>query len=451
MKIKRLLCLFAAAGALVMPAVLGAAEVAILDTVGPTNGHAQDGALVFRWVSPDEVRSLALRFVPADHAFLTRVELALVQEANYEAAPPFDPIYSPKVEVRIANDSAGKPGSTIAAVEVADVPSWQINDPPLVTVDFPTRPELMPGTPYWIVLVPPTFSELEGKPLSSQAWFEGLAPQHYETMMWYSVVGEWEATALDNFAARVVVDAAATNQETLGMKGDPVPGIAGATFSSFSAPSIAADGRAAFRAKLAGTGITALDATGIWSLGVSGSTTNVARAGFPAPGGGTFALFEDPVIVTGGNLAFTGRLAVGGSVTASNDAGLWADLGAGLIHILQEDGEVPTLAGYKFKKVEWFVLCPDALIIGAKITSTTAPSKSVVLRHDGTDLELVLQPGDSIEIAPGTERIVASFTKPATLGPGYVQGRSANEYDGRVGLLMKFADGSSGIFNLPLK
>lgn len=124
----------------------------------------------------------------------------------------------------------------------------------------------------------------------------------------------------------------------------------GANFNTFGAcPVTNADGKVAFYATLSTSGgrVTTTSNEGIWSEG-SGSMALVARNGSQAPGapaGANFNSFGTPVINAGGQVAFTATLqTTGGGVTASNDAGLWAEDPSGVLTLVVREGDLFTVA-----------------------------------------------------------------------------------------------------------
>jgi hypothetical protein len=126
--------------------------------------------------------------------------------------------------------------------------------------------------------------------------------------------------------------------------------LAGVKFKGFTTPILITDNAVVFTATLAGTGVTALNNSGIW-LWDGTSTYLVARKGDPAPGilvtGATFKVLSIPIANTSGRVAFTATLA-GPGVTTVNDTGLWT---------VTQDGLTPTLRlrkgdSYNFGRTE---------------------------------------------------------------------------------------------------
>jgi hypothetical protein len=112
---------------------------------------------------------------------------------------------------------------------------------------------------------------------------------------------------------------------------DPAPGLPEVQFgSAISLPMLNDSGQTAFRMGLRGPGTTSDDDGAIWSE-LNGPLQVVVREGSLAPGirgGGTFSFLFGPSLGES-HLAFTARLLNVGSVSDSNDTGLWrADGGA---------------------------------------------------------------------------------------------------------------------------
>jgi hypothetical protein len=100
-----------------------------------------------------------------------------------------------------------------------------------------------------------------------------------------------------------------------------------------------AAGETAFRASLAGAGVTVDNNTGLW-FGLPGSLDLIARKGAAAPGtpeGVSFATFDAPVLNASGQIAFVGGLA-GAGVTAANDRGIWATDAFGQLQLIVREG-----------------------------------------------------------------------------------------------------------------
>lgn len=142
--------------------------------------------------------------------------------------------------------------------------------------------------------------------------------------------------------------------------------IVGVKFRAFTAPILITDNAVVFTATLVGTGVTALNNSGIW-LWDGTSTYLVARKGDPAPGilvaGATFKVLGTPIANTSGRVAFTATIG-GPGVTPTNDAGLWT---------VTQDGVTPTL---RLRKGDNYDFGRTELPIRRTITSITLTAGS---------------------------------------------------------------------------
>jgi hypothetical protein len=109
---------------------------------------------------------------------------------------------------------------------------------------------------------------------------------------------------------------------------DPAPdangAVSGARFRSFRQP-VFANGDFAVIAKIAGSGVSGANDTGIWAQ-QQGTLRALAREGEVAPGtnGGTFRAFTSVAMPGGDAVFFTAALKLQrGTVTTANDTGVW--------------------------------------------------------------------------------------------------------------------------------
>ena len=121
----------------------------------------------------------------------------------------------------------------------------------------------------------------------------------------------------------------------------PGPNLAvGVDFSSFEAPVLNAAGEVAFVGTLVGSGVDSTNDKGIFTS-VDGTLVSVARTGSGGPGPNVgenvnFSnFFGAPVLNASGETAFVGLLA-GDGVNATNDQGIWANVGGTLMKIVRE-------------------------------------------------------------------------------------------------------------------
>ncbi len=175
---------------------------------------------------------------------------------------------------------------------------------------------------------------------------------------------------------------------------EDAPGIVGAVFSVLGNPIINDFDQTAFQATVtgsAGSGITSSNNSGIWAgIGTDGLTL-IAQTGASAPDYtgtstvGTFAKLSDPVYADSDAVAFLGTLAKTGTVTTSNDTGIWATTSGTtngpLVLVARAGDPAPDLNGATspgspvFASFAQFVL-PDqgGAVILAKLVSGTPAS-----------------------------------------------------------------------------
>lgn len=133
-------------------------------------------------------------------------------------------------------------------------------------------------------------------------------------------------------------------------KGDAVPGLAGATWSSLADPVINDDGAVAWIGNIKGSTLL----SGVGSRDAAGKVRLVARKGGEAPGtsGAVFAAFKSFALPSGMGVVFTASLQLKpGLVTAGDDTGVWAVDSQGELCLLIREGQ--SFAG---KKVSTFSL-----------------------------------------------------------------------------------------------
>lgn len=118
--------------------------------------------------------------------------------------------------------------------------------------------------------------------------------------------------------------------QTVALQGSAAP--AGGNYVSFLAPALLnSAGQIAFRANLTGGSAT----SGIF-VGTAGSLQATVLQGSPAPGGGTFSLFNFAPQLNGlGQVAFLATL-TGAGVNTTNDIGLYAGSPGSLLKIVRE-------------------------------------------------------------------------------------------------------------------
>lgn len=114
-----------------------------------------------------------------------------------------------------------------------------------------------------------------------------------------------------------------------------VPGVAGASFDSIGLPAINHGGTIAFRADIAGPGITSSNGSGIWSGEDADSLRLIVRTGQPVPNlpGVIIASLGTPQINTSGQMIFAAT--VSGARGSDDSAILGYDPAAGLVLLVR--------------------------------------------------------------------------------------------------------------------
>ncbi len=132
--------------------------------------------------------------------------------------------------------------------------------------------------------------------------------------------------------------------ELVAHEGDPVPGIAGATFTWFSPPQIDAEGNVLLRAWMAGPGIDATNDAAIW-FGPPGAIQMVARDGDPAPDMAPGVIYTDvsywALVSETGWLAFTAWVSGPGITEGENDAVVFCGPPGDFQNALQTGDQAP--------------------------------------------------------------------------------------------------------------
>jgi hypothetical protein len=171
----------------------------------------------------------------------------------------------------------------------------------------------------------------------------------------------------------------ASGLQMLVRKGEPVPGVPGATFSTFTDPAtvtnvvqLAGGGRGLFYANISGGGSTFLNDGGIW-MGTPGNLQFVAREGDPAPGfaTGTLASFVAMTANVNGQVAF--RTSLNGLLTSMNV--VYRGTPGNLSQVIKKGDAAPGILGAQFNDVLatskyrlWLNQNGDMLVGGTIIT-----------------------------------------------------------------------------------
>lgn len=140
----------------------------------------------------------------------------------------------------------------------------------------------------------------------------------------------------------IPVRAASVTLRTLALSGDPVSGVAGASFASFDTPAIDAAGNVVSLLVIAGPdgNVQALS-----RFDAGGGDTILAARGEPAPGGPAGAelfVMQFPSTSASGHVALAANLALGPGVTLESNEGLWiAGPGGGFALAAREGDTAP--------------------------------------------------------------------------------------------------------------
>lgn len=198
---------------------------------------------------------------------------------------------------------------------------------------------------------------------------------------------------------------------------DTVPGVAGATFSSFGTPAVNSYGDVAFHSTISGAGATASNNSLVWVESDPNSYL-VTRTGTQAPNGaGLVSSLDDPALNSQGAVSFLART---GTTT-----GLWAST-SGSLRLLartQTDNQVPGLAFGQFSSFSTVAL-PDAggLIFQAGLTLhfggvALSNNKGLWKADSEGQLSTAMRTGEHDFIPTDTGRILRSVLGPLPKTP----------------------------------
>jgi hypothetical protein len=264
--------------------------------------------------------------------------------------------------------------------------------------------------------------------------------------------------------------------ETTGLRlmqraGEEAVGMSGALFRSFpSVPTINAAGDTAFLAffdhmhsrengALASSAQedTAEIGLGLWLRRAAGELSHVFAIGDQAPGIDGDVHFVDtfdPVMNATSRVAFLGAVR-GEGVSAANELGLWS---SGLspdksLRLICRQGDAAPSSEHGFVFGTFLEPSLNAagqatfMASGYRLEGETIVSSAFGIwgQDRAGVLRLVARVGQSLEIAPGDERIIASLTFASKTGGEDGRARGLNDL-GQVVLQASFTDGSSGIF-----
>jgi hypothetical protein len=273
----------------------------------------------------------------------------------------------------------------------------------------------------------------------------------------FSASLDWGSGGVTSSNYRGVWKDAAGGLGLVAREGDHAPGTpAGFNFRFFQRPALNGAGHTAFSANLQEGGpVNLSNGSGIWS-DRSGELALVALSGTQAPGapsGVNFYAFDDPVLNASGRMAFVaGIFPDDDPTTYKTDVGIWSDA-SGPLSLIARDGKPAPGTSDVFE----LLLPRPSINASGRVafsayltTSGGAPSGAGIWAQDqlGT-LTLVARDGDSLEVAPGDFRTVASLS---FLGPfgipsgGEDGGQLVFNDDFTLVFQAAFTDGSSGVF-----
>lgn len=191
-------------------------------------------------------------------------------------------------------------------------------------------------------------------------------------------------------------------------EGDVAPGTGGAIFSSAFVPNFASNstGTTAIFAGIlvVGGSVTVTNNNGFW-MGTPGNLQLVMRTGnvVPGMGGNVLATAGSNTIMDNGNAIVTGIAAIGGSVTANNDAGMWMGTTAANLQLVAREGDpisglpagvTNTVFGIPFTRGNHVMFRTTLAGTGVNTTNDSA----IIYWSAATGLRLVAREGD---VAPG--------------------------------------------------
>lgn len=235
----------------------------------------------------------------------------------------------------------------------------------------------------------------------------------------------------------LIVVAQRPQSGVIAASGDLAPDLSGDLFTSFGDPVLADTGHAAFRAFLAGAGVSGANNSGIWcESGADGAPHLIARTG-----GGTFTAFGDPVMNAQDNIAFVGN---GGS-------GIWTNLSGALKSVARVGASAPGYSSaVKFASFKKIVLPgrSAAVFLGTVHGSGVNSSNNTGIWSVNTagKTKLLLRTGAKI-LLNQKACVVSNLNIFAVTSRGSGQTRSFNS-SGAMVLEIGFTDGNQGLFTL---
>lgn len=153
------------------------------------------------------------------------------------------------------------------------------------------------------------------------------------------------------------------------------------------------------RLKIEGS-VSSTNDYGVWQdNGISSSL--LVREGQTSPGVvGTFDAFSTPSASDSGHIAFRGQLKLGGAITSTNRTGIWNyQSGVGSLVARTGSGGVPGLPGPNFTAFEDPVLNSSGQLL---LNATLNSGNSGLWRYDGASGELLAIEGGAVPDVPDT-------------------------------------------------
>jgi hypothetical protein len=225
----------------------------------------------------------------------------------------------------------------------------------------------------------------------------------------------------------------------------------GSRFSSFDLRAVDGEGHVAFRAALSGGGVDNGNDQGVWS-DVSGQLELIAREGAEMPAATADEIFLGfgPPLVSPGRTVFLADLA-GPEVSSENNTSIWSHDGGQLHLIAREGDQAPgATSGQLFSSISSPIInSVGQVFFGATIVGDGVDSSNdfgLWAEDRQGALRLIVRRGDTIEVAPGDLRTIASFTYSDRSGDNSLGRVSAFNALGQIAFSAVFDDGSAGVF-----
>lgn len=226
--------------------------------------------------------------------------------------------------------------------------------------------------------------------------------------------------------------------------------LAGFSLKSFGEPSVNQNGTLAFSAGLrAGGRVIGRVKSGGADLVARTATHAPDRTG--AEGSSNFAALGEPVLNNADRVAFTATLQRGAGVTAANASGVWSDVG-GALKLVIRAGDVALGTAGRFATFDQLVL-PDVggAIVLATVSGLPAARDQGIwaITPEGT-VALVAQKGDLLAVGSETKTVQSLSVFKAGLQAGG-QTRSFDSNSGSLTYLATFIDGSWAVYEATIE